>query len=286
MTSQGVEDLGRFDDPLLIFGGAYGNLQATQAMLVEAEKLGIPSQRVICNGDSVAYCAQPQETVDLIQSWGIRMLLGNCEESLASARPDCGCGFDPGTACSLLADDWYGYCSDRLDREAKSWMGELPPGFSFRLGELRMRLVHGGVSAINHFIFASTASHTKLAELALCDADVVIGGHAGLPFGESLQDRYWLNSGAIGMPANDGTRDGWYLLLSPTEAGVRCQWRRLAYDAVTARRMMLDAGLDNGYAKALSSGLWPSMDVLPAWEAQQQGRPLQPPDMIMTTEWR
>ncbi|MEW8691344.1 MAG: hypothetical protein AB2535_09660 [Candidatus Thiodiazotropha endolucinida] len=84
---------------------------------------------------------------------------------------------------------------------------------------------------------------------------MVIGGHAGIPFGEELGGRYWLNSGVIGMPANDGTRNGWYLVLIPESKGVQCVWKRLGYDAEAAYASMQESGRSDGYAKALITGL-------------------------------
>lgn len=276
MVDSAVEDLGEFQDPVLIFGGPYGNLQATKAMRDKAGVLGIPPSRVVCNGDTVAYCTQPEETVSVLQDWGVRVLMGNCEESLASGKPDCGCGFEPGTSCSLLADDWYRFCDEHLSSDSKAWMGGLPTGLHLTIGGMRFRLVHGALSSNNRFLFASTPETSKLEELSLCDDDVVIGGHAGIPFGQRLGERYWLNSGVIGMPANDGTRDGWFLILVPTGHGVRCEWHRLPYSAEEAQSAMREAGEDNGYATALTSGLWPSMDVLPEQERTRQGRAIAP----------
>ena len=44
-----------FDGPALVFGGPYGNLEATQALLDEAARLGVPPRRIVCTGDVVAY---------------------------------------------------------------------------------------------------------------------------------------------------------------------------------------------------------------------------------------
>ena len=81
------------DGPLLVFGGPYSNLQATQAVLAEAARRGIPSQRVICTGDVVAYGADAAACCDLIMASGIWVIAGNCEENLAAGALDCGCGF-------------------------------------------------------------------------------------------------------------------------------------------------------------------------------------------------
>ena len=119
-------DLGKLSGPVLIFGGPYSNLAATRAMQAEASRLGISAKQVICTGDLVAYCAEPEATVQLIRDWGIPVVMGNCEESLAQNAPDCGCGFDQGSACSLLAVEWYNFSNQRLSQDDKLWMAALP----------------------------------------------------------------------------------------------------------------------------------------------------------------
>ena len=85
----------------------------------------------------------------------------------------------------------------------------------------------------------------------------------------------WLNAGAIGLPANDGSADGWYMLLQPDDKGFQVSWHRLPYDAGISQGSTLAAGMTE-YAQALTSGLWPSMDVLPAPERNNQGKQLDP----------
>ena len=87
--------------PLLVFGGSYSNLRATQAMIAEAARRGIPPERTICTGDVVAYCAEPEETARAIADWGCHAIQGNCEQQLAEAAADCACNFESGSACDL-----------------------------------------------------------------------------------------------------------------------------------------------------------------------------------------
>jgi hypothetical protein len=47
----------RFDEPVMVLGGLYSNLEATRAALAEAARLAIPADRIICTGDVVAYGA-------------------------------------------------------------------------------------------------------------------------------------------------------------------------------------------------------------------------------------
>ncbi|MBT3146731.1 metallophosphoesterase family protein [Neptunomonas phycophila] len=270
-----IQDLGELTGPVLIFGGPYSNAEATLAIQEEARRLSIPSDRVICTGDVVAYCANPEETTTIIREWGIPVVMGNCEESIAQQAPDCGCGFTEGSSCSLLSISWYAFANQHISNTNRRWMQTLPSAIDFSMNGLSFRTVHGSTTQINEFVFKSTASHIKEEQLTATGKDVVIGGHCGLPFGDSLAHGYWLNAGVIGMPANDGTTQCWYLVLTPDHIGVHAQWHRLAYPYRKTQTAMRDCLLTEGYCDALSSGLWPSMDVLPDYEKSQQGTPLQ-----------
>ena len=62
-------------DTWLAFGGPYSNLQALDALLAEAARLGIPPARMVCTGDVVAYAADPVAVTERMmrsgKSWGM-----------------------------------------------------------------------------------------------------------------------------------------------------------------------------------------------------------------------
>lgn len=261
--------------PLLVFGGPYSNIRALEAMRRTADSLAIDPDRVICTGDVVAYCAEPEETVAAIREWGCHVIAGNCEEQLAAGAADCGCGFEEGTACDLLAKGWYPFANQRVTAESRSWMAGLPNAAQFRWQGLDCRVLHGGVDAVSRFIFASQTAVID-AELAKAGADLVIGGHAGIPFVSKRKRGTWFNAGVIGMPANDGTPDGWYGLLTPTADGVDVSLHRLAYDTRAAAASMRRWAYADSYAKSLVTGIWPSFDVLPETERAATGKRLKP----------
>ena len=273
-----LADLGALDGALLLFGGPYSNLQATQALLAEAEALGIPPSRMICTGDVVAYCADAQATADLVRKTGIATVMGNCEESLGFDMEDCGCGFAEDSACDLLAVQWFRHARNTLDADSKAWMRGLPKQIRFTLNGLRLAVVHGGATDISRFVFASTETAVKRAEQSALEQsgpiDGVIGGHCGLPFSNTRDGLLWHNPGVIGMPANDGTPRVWYSLIEGTAQGVRIIHRSLDYDHAAAARKMNRNGLPEAYAQTLSDGLWPNMDILPEAERTSRGKPL------------
>ncbi len=235
---------------------------------------------MICTGDVAAYCADPQACADRLRGEGIAVVMGNCEESLGADAADCGCGFAEGSACERLSLDWFAYCRAALDASAKSWMAALPRRLELGLAGRRLAVIHGGASAINHFIFASAPAREKRRELELAGAEGVIAGHCGLPFSELVGTKLWHNAGTIGMPANDGTPRVWFSLLEADAGGIRVSHHALAYDHATAARKMRERGLPEGYAACLLDGLWPSCDILPPRERAARGAPLAPRSLL------
>lgn len=279
-----MRDIGALEGPVLCFGGPYGNLQATAAVLARAGELGIPVERVICTGDVVAYCGDPEATVDAIRAAGCHAIMGNCEQALGFDLGECGCGFAPESACAALAERWFSFASAVVDGTAKAWMRSLPRTLRFTLGGRRLAVIHGGVRDVSRFVFASTPATVKREELAALGpdgaVDGVVAGHAGLPFtrvvGRGEEAKLWHNAGAAGLPANDGTPRIWYSILAPQGSGLRISHHALVYDHRRAAARMRERGLPEAYARALETGLWPSMDVLPAAERRRRGRALRP----------
>ena len=269
-------------EPLLVFGGPYSNLRAMQALVLEAERLGIEPQRVICTGDVVAYGAEPVETVALIRAWGCHVIKGNCEESLAERSGDCGCNFEEGSVCALLSKGWYPYADATIGDDERDWMNALPASLTFQFGGRTFRVVHGGCREIARWVFQSQDGVLD-EEIALSGAEITIAGHAGLPFVARRDDGIWFNPGVIGMPANDGTPDGWYGIIAFDAAtgGVTLSTHRLGYENVAAAASMRRAGHANEYARTLITGRWPSLDVLPAEERLATGREISPVSLIV-----
>ncbi len=306
----GPVDLGVVDGPVLLFGGPYSNLQATEAMLETAADLGFAAERVVCTGDVVAYGGDPAATTEAVMRSGIHVVMGNCEESIGAEAGDCGCGFEEGSACDQLSVAWYAHAAAALDETQRAWMRALPRRIDLTLGGVRLSVVHGAVTDISRFVFASTPAADKHREFeALASdsreapAEVIVGGHCGLPFTDDLgfadgpaglgfadgpaglgfadgpvggNARLWHNPGVIGLPANDGTPRGWYSVLAADDGGLAIEHRALAFDHDEAAVRIDRAGLPGAYAETLLSGLWPNMDVLPETERLGRGRPIQP----------
>jgi hypothetical protein len=268
----------RLDSPMLVFGGPYSNLQATEAVLAEAQRRGITGEQILCTGDVVAYAADAAACCDRMMASGAMVLMGNCEENLAAEAEDCGCGFEENTACDLLSRAWYAHASRQVSPRHRAWMAGLPRHLHLELPDRRrLAVLHGGASEISRFLFASTPEPVLLEELAETGCQGVIAGHCGIPFARRLDGGgLWLNAGAVGMPANDGTPRAWFAVLTPSARSLTVEILPLDYDHRAAAAAMRKAGLPEGYASGLETGLWPSCDVLPSLELAARARALQP----------
>ncbi len=254
-------DLGQLDGPVLLFGGPYSNVQATRAVLGQARRRGATP---VCTGDVVAYCARPAETVAAIRASGCAVLAGNCEIQLASGAPDCGCGFEDGSACDLLSVGWYGFASARIGAEARAWMAGLPDVLSFSHCGTRYGVVHGAVSDVARFLW-STSPEAELErewdtlERAIGPVGGIVAGHSGIAFTRPLRRGRWINAGVVGMPPHDGQARTRFAMLEDGAVTLHA----LGYDVAAAVADMAAAGLTQGYDRALQTGYWPSEDVLP-----------------------
>jgi hypothetical protein len=272
----------RLDAPMLVFGGPYSNLQATEAVLAEAERRGIAGDRILCTGDVVAYAADAAACCDRMMASGALVLMGNCEENLAAEAEDCGCGFAEDTACDLLSRAWYAHANRQVSPRHRAWMGGLPRQLHLELPDRRrLAVLHGGANEISRFLFASTPEPVLLEELEQTGCQGVIAGHCGIPFARRLEGGgLWLNAGAVGMPANDGTPRAWFAVLTPAARSLTVEILALDYDHAAAAAAMRAAGLPEGYASGLETGLWPSCDVLPSMELAARGRALHPSRLV------
>lgn len=259
-----INDLGELSGDLLLFGGVYSNLHALEALIERAGQAGIPPENTICTGDIVAYCADAAGSAERIRSWGCPTLKGNCEAQLAEDAPDCGCGYDDGSRCSLLSRAWYAHARETVPAEAKAWMGRLPDRIVFRHNGLRYAVVHGGASDISKFLWPTTSNEILGREISLLTEQVgavdrVVSGHSGIAFQADVDAVTWINAGAIGLPDNSGRAETTYFIVS----GNQLKNNNLAYNTHAQVEAMRRAGLMQGYDKTLTTGHWPSEDTLP-----------------------
>jgi len=180
-------DLGDIQGPILIFGGAYFNLEATQALIDAANANRILAEQCIFTGDRIAYCGNPSETQNLLRDFGCPMIKGNCEIELAAGSDTCGCGFEAGSTCDLLSRGWYAFANQQVSANQRQFMGALPDHLIFTHYGKRYIVLHGGYSHVSQFLFPTTPDPDFIHVINEIERDFgaydgVIAGHSGIPF--------------------------------------------------------------------------------------------------------
>jgi len=157
-------------------------------------------------------------------------------------------------------------------------MGGLPRRVDFALAGRRLaRGSWRGNTDSTNSSFASTDAAVKRSEIAAAGSDGVIAGHCGVPFTDIVDGKLWHNSGALGLPANDGTPR--VCGIDPDAGGRRHRGDARTHWSMTMTRAaakMRARGYPVEYADSLRSGLWPSCDILPPEERRQRGQRLRP----------
>ena len=278
MATPSHRDLGSLHGPLLVFGGVYSNLEALRALRHQADELGIPASNVICTGDTPGYCADPVDCLHELADWGCPAIAGNVELNLREGVDDCGCNFADGSRCDLFARRWYAYARAAVGPAEMEIMSALPRSLSFSYAGRRVHVLHGSADHESEFIWSSTDWPTKNRSFSVTDAEVILAGHSGLPFVDARDTKLWVNAGAIGMPANDGTPRTWYAVLDDRSGSPTVTFHPLEYDVRSAKDKMLARRqeLPLSYAATLTTGIWDNTEIMPPEEAAREGMPFDP----------
>ena len=249
-----------------VCGGIYNNHRALAALLDDAHRRKV--EAIYCLGDLGGFGPDPETVWPLLEEGGVQVIQGNYEESLASGREDCNCGYtDPRD--NQFAEISYRYTERNCSPEFKRWMGSLPKRRRILVGDRELLLVHGSPRRVNEFLFQST-SPVRFLEV-LCDQESCDGflcTHSGLHWHRQLPSgRDVVNVGVIGRPANDGRATVWYTLLEAHRHELRVELLPLAYDHPALASEMRREELPEEFVETILTGWWTTcLEILPARE--------------------
>lgn len=252
---------------IAVFGGIYNNSHALETLLEDATRRG--AEAIYCLGDFGGFGPHPEKVWPLLEQGRVLSIQGNYEESLASGREDCNCGYaDPRD--NHFAEISYRYTERNCSPEFKAWMGTHPRRRRVTVGGRELLLVHGSPRRINEFLFES-ATPAPFLEVLLdqeqCDG--ILCTHTGLQWHRRLPSgRDVVNVGVIGRPANDGRTNVWYSMLSATADGtLDVELLPLAYDHQALAADMRAEGLPEEFVETILTGWWTTcLEILPSRE--------------------
>lgn len=254
---------------IAVFGGIYNNHHALSALLEDAAERG--AEAIYCLGDLGGFGPNPEKVWPLLDASDVRCIQGNYEESLASGREDCNCGYaDPRD--NHFAEISYRYTAERCSPEFKTWMGALPRRRRVRVGERELLLVHGSPRRINEFLFQSTTPAPFLEVLLQQEtSDGILCTHTGLHWHRHLPSGGdVVNVGVIGRPANDGRTEVWYCMLQDSgdpKQPLGVEHVPLTYDHQALAEEMRQESLPEEFVETILTGWWTTcLEILPARE--------------------
>ncbi len=251
---------------IAVFGGVYNNHLALAELLADAARRG--AEAIYCFGDLGGFGPSPEKVRPLFIQGSVLAIQGNYEESLASGREDCNCGYtDPRD--NHFAEVSYGYTERNCSPDFKAWLGTFPKRRRVRVGDRELLLVHGSPRRVNEFLFRSTSPEPFLEVLLdqnRCDA--ILCTHTGLHWHRRLPSgRDVVNVGVIGRPANDGNTHAWFAMLEARDEGLDVELVPLPYDHHALAAEMRREGLPEEFVETILTGWWTTcLELLPARE--------------------
>lgn len=235
-----------------VISDIHANLEALTVCLEKINKIN--PDRIICMGDLVDYCAQPNECVELIRKHSDVVLLGNHDE--AQFNHPLANGFSSDAFTSSV------YTRKIIHREYIEYFRTLP----YIHSENNLFFVHGSPYMPEEYKYCYTIDSAE-TNFKYFDEAVCFIGHSHIPVifeefdgkirqaGEkSVQkgNRYIINVGSVGQP-RDGEKKLSFGLFDTEDFSY--QNIRLDYDIQSASEKILREGLPPRLADRLFWGI-------------------------------
>lgn len=252
---------------IALFGGAYNNWAATEAVLADARARGCDGIWFL--GDVGGFGPHPNRAAEVLRSApDLRFVQGNYDDSVGNGAEDCACGYtDPRD--NHFAQISYDYTLANTSKDHRVWLAAMPTSDRIKLGDRTVSLCHGSPRQVNEFLWQSTTPANFVDYLCQQEqADLIACTHTGIHWERRLDDgRGLVNVGAVGRPANDGKRNIWYAVLEWRDGRVHTEFVGVDYDWETVIGEMRAEGLPEEFVETLATGWWTTcLEVLPARE--------------------
>lgn len=244
-----------------IFSDVHSNLEALSRVRAEYERLDPPVDRLICLGDVVGYCANPNECCDIVREIAEFSILGN-HDAAVSGRMNYAFYYD----AARRALDWH---ARQLSEHHHEWLKTLV--YRRDDDELDVTFCHGSPVNLEEFEYVFNMQQaTNLIphwdELKW----ITFIGHSHLTKAFSLSQehgateligpvlkfqpdrKYIVTVGSVGQPRDNDNRACFGVYDTDTQT---FEYHRLEYDIRSAARKIFEAELSSDFAKRLFFGI-------------------------------
>ena len=249
---------------IAVCGGPYANPYALKAMLRDARTRDC--ERIFCLGDLGGFGGECDAIWPLLRQFGVECIAGNYDIAIGRGDPDCGCGYsDPRD--NEFAQLIYDYTRAHTSAGFARWMDELPRDHREPIGGCDVHMVHGSPLAVNDFMWESLSDDELGERVAASGADVLLCTHTGIPWQRVVDGTLIVNVGAVGRPANDGSTDTWYAVVTLDDGKASAELVPVAYDWTAQAQSMRAARLPEMFAGTIETGWWTTcLEVVPPRE--------------------
>jgi predicted phosphodiesterase len=236
-----------------IISDIHSNLEALKSVFREIDKLG--ADRTICLGDVVGYGANPNECLEIIRERKIESIIGNHDVVACGKREPF--DFNP------VAKEAALWTRAVLTTENREFLRNLPEA----RGIDGFLIVHGAISDPDLYIFSV---YDAFSEFKLMKKwNICFFGHthvrtyyvflgddvrclSNYEFKIEPEGKYLINPGSVGQPRDRDPRSS-FLIYDSEESVVR--FIRQEYDIESAKKKIIESGLDRRLADRLSLGI-------------------------------
>jgi predicted phosphodiesterase len=237
----------------------HSNLPALEAVLADIQRQrGVDA--IYHLGDLVGYAPWPNETVAVLEEWGIPGIAGNYDSTVATDYKHCGCKADSPRA-EELSHLSYEWTREHASPETKRALGELPFRMDLRptgghKSRPQLTLVHG-TPTLNTLYWTEDRSDSfclKMAKAAGAkEGDLIAFGHTHKPWHREVEGIHLLNTGSVGKPKDGDWRTG-YVLVEVEEEVRAIEFVRIEYDIEQAVEAIQQSDLADEFADQLRAG--------------------------------
>ena len=241
---------------IILLGDVHGNFPALEAVLEDGRKRG--GEVVINTGDYVGQGPFPDETVSLLSSVESVAVAGNFDRNVLRAKRG-----KTGEKAEL-----HLWNRERLSRESRKYLKNLPRTRKFLLAGKKFLLTHGSPEDIEENVGPDTPDE-RLSEIArMAGCDIVLTGHTHAPLSKKVSDTWFINPGTAGRPQGNDLR-ACYAMLHIQPGYFRVNHYLVGYDMAKTADAALFRGMPGDFASSFLPGRPEAGDISMEDEAER-----------------
>lgn len=186
-------------DKIAIISDIHGNYNALTAVLNDIKERNI--NKIICLGDLITKCANPDLVVDKVQQEAYVIIKGNCDDAVCK-------------------NDKFSWTRNKLGKKRIEFLNALPIYYEFYLSGHLVRLFHASPYSLEHIynpMFSNSNTRYKDKEIETAEEmfantdflgktnsdpipDIVGYGHLHTPSIFRFKNKTIFNPGSVGIP--------------------------------------------------------------------------------------